>query len=359
MSEPAPIRCYPFFLGLKATARYWDTDAKGVNERFLSDIDPEYFLEIASCLMVKYKQDASPRAALGMRHMYHHSLECMFSMACALVQANNYPIGWIMSYTNGQLRDTVDAISRGRPVPVRFRGLDEPRWSGLLKAIFRRIGPSVPEIQPSALEENASTIGTLARDLVSEVYADEYNSIKHGLRLRSGGFTFRMGLEEEPGKPAPEEAMQTVAHSDTGTSYYKRIPFEIKGDHMISSRALNWDVETVLYRLHFASVWMANFRALLLMGVCDPKEVKLRLVDKEWCEACRRTPGVDNVNMTNGYSVDDQSVGRYVDPKNPRCLWPNNGYEARPRPGRQASRHRSQRDYTLRYLIPAKASARL
>lgn len=321
MSEPAPIRCYPIFLGLNRTARYWDTDAVGTNERFLSDIDPEYFLEVASCLMAKHEEDKSPRAALGIRQMYHHSLECMFSMACSLVQAHNYPIGWMLSYTNSQLRETVDAISHGRPIPVRL-GLDEPRWSGLLISLLRRLDRSAPGTHAPALAENALTLSTLARDLVSDVYADEYNSIKHGLRLRSGGFTLRFGLEEEPGKPAPEEAMELVAHSETGTSYYKRLPFEIKGQYRISSRCLNWDVETVLYRLHFASVWMANFRALLLMMVCNRKEVSLKFVDTEWCEAGRRAPAVDNLNMTGGYSVDDQSVARNLDPTDPHCLWP-------------------------------------
>jgi hypothetical protein len=50
---------------------------------------------------------------------------------------------------------------------------------------------------------------------------DEYNSIKHGFRVRSGGVTLLAGLEEEPGVPAPPENMELIGHSEFGSSFLR------------------------------------------------------------------------------------------------------------------------------------------
>ena len=51
-------------------------------------------------------------------------------------------------------------------------------------------------------------------------FIKEYNSIKHGLRARPGGFHFAVGPENIPGVPAAPEKMMSLGSSTFGSSYF-------------------------------------------------------------------------------------------------------------------------------------------
>lgn len=90
----------------------------------------------------------------------------------------------------------------------------------------------------------------------------EYNSLKHGFRVRGGGFTVRAGIEEQPGVAAPEANMQTIGSSQFGSSFLISQPVledqQLKSHFRMRHSALNWSIEAVAQKLQCLSFSINN-----------------------------------------------------------------------------------------------------
>jgi len=102
-----------------------------------------------------------------------------------------------------------------------------------------------------------------ASDFLNENFDREYNSIKHGSRAKFGGFYFALGLEDEPGVPAPPERMQAMANSVFGSSFF--VPDRLKDNRnfTVSHQALNWVPGNYVDALHLISASIHNAVAFL------------------------------------------------------------------------------------------------
>ena len=113
----------------------------------------------------------------------------------------------------------------------------------------------------------------LASDFVKQDFTDEYNSIKHGLRIQSGGFSLAIGREDEPGIPAPADRMQLIGKSKYGSSFNV---LEKIGEHnfhqqsKITSR--NWSPIDIAWALHLVSISISNVVAALKILNGTPAE---------------------------------------------------------------------------------------
>lgn len=88
--------------------------------------------------------------------------------------------------------------------------------------------------------------------------------MKHGMRVRSGGFGLRIGLEHAIGSPPPAEEMQTLANSNYGSSFYVPEPLD-GGEHFrtdphfrIRDRSLNWSARAAAEALLLLSSSINN-----------------------------------------------------------------------------------------------------
>src|SRR5438094_3978161 len=93
----------------------------------------------------------------------------------------------------------------------------------------------------------ATLWGQLAHELLNPDHIDEYNSVKHGLRMRAGGFKLRAGLEHTYGEPPPEAEMNTIGHSEHGSSFFRLERIRTEASRSFSARRVsrNWKVEKV------------------------------------------------------------------------------------------------------------------
>ena len=137
----------------------------------------------------------------------------------------------------------------------------------------------------------------------NNAYVDEYNALKHGFRVRPGGFTLAAGVEHEYGVDPPADEMKTIAASQFGATFLKIESLgAAKGSRHIRSRqiSVNWSLERtiLLHQLVHMSIKNA-VSALKVINNYKPGEcLFLRPQDDDdFQEPWRHSPGVTNMNF--------------------------------------------------------------
>lgn len=269
----------------------WEWDFHERNLEFINSINHSYFEYLA---MVHFEQlknagDDKQLAAVALRTAYHHGLETLFSLLCATIQAPDCIFGWILKSRPSQIRKLVKKINSGRTKVFNKHKLDYVSWD----AISSRIHACSNE-DKERVEETTKCFADLwarfSTDYIDERNVHEYNSIKHGLRTKLGGFGLSIGIETEYGKAAPPENMHTVGHSEYGTSFF--IAEQIQGSpeskkkdlHFKARRySLNWNPENVANGLILQSMSINNILSYLkiIHGVDPSTCLFLRPQDAE------------------------------------------------------------------------------
>jgi hypothetical protein len=95
----------------------------------------------------------------------------------------------------------------------------------------------------------------------------EYNSLKHGFRIRSSGVKLAFGLEQQYGvAPSPEE-MTYLGGADTGSTFYaiERAGPDVSGTRSKRSRrrTVNWEPEPMIRGLQVLDVSIRNIVAFM------------------------------------------------------------------------------------------------
>ena len=120
-------------------------------------------------------------------------------------------------------------------------------WETVAKSVFQRYMPNT-ERNVETVEAFTSLWQELAIEFSNKDHINEYNSIKHGFRVRSGGFALSIGLEQEYGVPPPSKEMQLVGKSDFGSTIFNIETIgDAKGNRNIRSRraSINWSIVSV------------------------------------------------------------------------------------------------------------------
>jgi hypothetical protein len=196
----------------------WDWKLLEKNIEFLEGIDANYFRYIAETHNEHVEGDSKHRAALALRLAYSHGLETLFALLCSVIQAPQCVVGWMLTYRNVDLVNLVRKISREEAVYTVFK--KKPvTWKSLAVYIHNGIGHE--QEKKLWIQEGFGKLWSwFADDFLSEDFNREYNGIKHGLRVRPGGFSLAMGFEDIPGVPASPDKMMTIASSEFGSSYF-------------------------------------------------------------------------------------------------------------------------------------------
>jgi hypothetical protein len=235
-------------------------DLKQRNAEFLDGFDTGYFEFLINTLA---DAEDEKRAALALRSTLHHSLETLFTLLCALSQAPHCVYAWISKCSTGPLRRLVETIGRGEPINGPW--VTRPRgWSGLADIVFDRYMPN-EEKGETTKRLLALLWQRLAREFLDPDHIDEYNSIKHGLRMRSGGFSLRVGVEHSYGVPPPQHEMSTIGHSEHGSSFFRLERVGAKDSRTFTTRriSLNWRLEKVILLCQLAAMSIENIVGVL------------------------------------------------------------------------------------------------
>jgi hypothetical protein len=258
----------------------WDWDIRQVNLDYLDSIDPRYFAHMATIHGPSLEGEERQYAAAALRMAYTHGLESLFALICAAIQAPDCVVGWLLKYKNIELESVVKKISGWESVYSKLK-LNPITWEKLAET-FLPFTAGDAERDSRVKQAFGRLWGQFAHDFIDENNRLEYNSIKHGIRARMGGFYLAMGLEDQPGVPAPPERMETVAQSDFGSSFFVAEKLQDGRNLRIRRQSLNWNPENFLPALDLISTSITNVIAFLkLINGVPPAEVEWLCPDDE------------------------------------------------------------------------------
>ena len=260
----------PFVVNEK-TYCFWDADIAEINTRFINQIDPNYFEYVANANFAilnnedKEKVDEKTKqyAAITMRIAYSQGLEVLFSFLFASIQAPDCVIGWLLKYSNSDLSDVVKKFRNYEKIlsklPKEIRD-----WNALVDNIFFWLDESQKVTTAPILEGFARLWGQFAQDFLDVNFTNEYNSIKHGLRVHMGGFHLMIGPPQEKiGEITPIEKMETMAYSEFGTTFFVSEKIEKTPNYIVHTQSRNWNPEDCYNALVLISLSIKNILVFL------------------------------------------------------------------------------------------------
>lgn len=277
----------------------WEIDIKGRNKEFLDGIDTEFFDYVVE---LHLNADDEKRASIALRSTLYHAMETMFSLLGAYIQAPDCAYAWIAKCSNCELREFIGSLENYKNDLFTKLLIERVSWEEISKSVFRGYLPET-EKNENTTKLYARLWRRLAREFLDQSYIDEYNSIKHGFRIRSGGFSLAVGAEHEYGVPPPAEEMRALGGSEHGSTYLKLEPIgDPKGNRSLRSRrcSLNWRIEKTALLIQLISMSITNVTSALKIangaegGTCK----FLRPVEDDDFENPWSFPtGVTNFNM--------------------------------------------------------------
>jgi hypothetical protein len=149
-------------------------------------MDPDFFVHAAEAhveVLNHDEGDSSRHAALALRLLHGHALETLLSLLAATVQAPDCVFGWMTKYREPHLRAVLECLSTARPVLSKLR-LKSPTWEGVSAAIHSFVKINEEGKALRVQESYARFWRSAANFYLNRRNQDEFNSIKHGLRVR-------------------------------------------------------------------------------------------------------------------------------------------------------------------------------
>jgi len=270
---------YNFFLVDERPFCVWDIDLKKRSIEFIESLDPSYFEYVANTNLqnIGDGDDAlskkSQHAALALRTAYSQALETLFALICASIQAPRCVPAWINLYRNNELRNIVDKIHNYKPLLSQIK-FDVLEWSVVSNIIFQSLVIEDKEKEDSIKTGFARLWSRFASEFLDESFTREYNSIKHGLRVRPGGFYLALGPQSKPGMPA--EKMTLLGKSDFGAGYLTAEKVNDENHHLLMRKHhRNWNPEDISWGLHLASMSILNVQsAIRILNGVQPEQVQ-------------------------------------------------------------------------------------
>ncbi len=264
MTEEQPqaqLQCARFAI-LEKPFCVWEWDLAKRNLEFISGLDPDYFKYLGERLAPDLETEQKQRAAIALRLAYRHGLETFLAILFGAAQAGDCLAGWLHRYQLGDLRGLCDRARWGGHFPNRL-SLKRCSFSALANAMlsFRL----EDEDRDRQVKEGFGGLWQrFAVDFLNEQQIREYNSLKHGLRLRPGGFTLRFGSEDTPGVPPPPEKMHSLGGSEFGSTFILPEPIgALKNHFRLKESHLNWVPANHVAGLELLSMSTRNVIAFL------------------------------------------------------------------------------------------------
>jgi hypothetical protein len=292
----------------------WDWDLHEQTTTFLKTFDATYFVYVANLHAERLDGDDARHAATEIRATYCHAMETLFALIGAIVQAPDCVSGWIQKYRPEHLDQFVEKISKGQEVYSKVEA-EHLNWKTLAEFTLKFV--SLPDKEKEArIKTGFGRFWTrLASDFLSSEIRAEYNSIKHGFRIGSGGSWISVSAEETPGAPCPPEKMHVMGGSEFGSTFFE--PSELcKHNLRLARRAVNWDPFALAGRIRLIAMSLRNLVSFL--SIChgsDPASVQFQWpeelddFDEVW-----RGPSVRTSSFSTIIEVKD------IDPKSPEDI---------------------------------------
>lgn len=240
----------------------WEADLLEKNQTFLKSIDVDYFDYMLSCHQAG---DDDKRAAIALRSAMYHAMETMYSLIGAYVQGPLCAYAWIAKCSNVELRTFVKSVSKQESNIPSVLKLSALNWQNIALAIFDQATGDQDKNEHTA-SFYAKFWKRVSSEFLDQDCIDENNSIKHGFRVKSGGFRMNVRIQEQPNVQPVKGRVHAFAGSDYGTSFHRVLQANsIKGNRSLISeeKSLNWKLENVVAMIELMSASITNIVSAL------------------------------------------------------------------------------------------------
>lgn len=225
---------------------------------FLNMLDPAYFDHVSITMgnLLASNDEEAQYAAIALRTAYSHSLETLFALIGAAIQAHQCVAAWLVKYKNSELEQLVRKLDAGMPVYSRLT-ITPLTWHNLAE-ILSPVDHKNAEKNEWIRRGFGKLWRRLAKEFLAQETSEEYNSIKHGLRISQRGFSAAFGLETISGQPAPSENMRMLANSKFGNTYHVAQKLHDGRNFRLMEKSYNWNPYKYVYALQLISMSVKN-----------------------------------------------------------------------------------------------------
>jgi hypothetical protein len=322
---------YGLFLVDERTFCLWDQDVRKVNLDFLNSVDPEYYEYLAD---VNYEnlesedEKVSQHAAVAIRAAFSQGLETLFAFIFASIQAPHCVPAWMALYKPSELYKLVRKVDKHEKI-LSLLKTQAVNWWALSNVVYEALVLEDKDKENSIKDGFGQLWSQFASIYLQDGFSTEYNSIKHGLRVKSGGFSLAIGVEDKPGVHAPPERMVLMGKSKFGTSYYDAEQIaDLKRHIQIRRNSRNWSPEDMVWGLKLISTSISNIiSALKIFNGIKADEVQFHWPNdlEAFKEPSKRTQSL-GVTSISGFKTiipkevvtdfsKDEIIQKYLDGK--------------------------------------------
>src|SRR3989344_1883137 len=293
----------------------WDFDLKTHNIEFLENIDLSHFEYLANVHGNQLDGENKHHAALALRTAYSQGLETLFAFLAALIQAPHCVAGWITHYKTKDLESFIYKFQNQQRVysvlPDEFMS-----WDGISEAIHMGLVAKDNKEKETIIKGFGRLWRMFAVDFLTNEAKDEYNSIKHGLRVQPGGFELAIGPEITPGVPLPQEKWIQIGKSDFGSTFptvYKIVGRKLH--FQLRNHSRNWNPIDLANGLLLISVSLNNIveRLKILNGVgIDQVSFRALSDEKEFLKPWKNSYSIGTTHFSQElYPLKIEDVPNY------------------------------------------------
>ncbi len=280
------------------------------NLDFLKGIDPEYWRYQAAVHKSAIGSDDEgqrQRAATALRVAYGHGVEALVALLGAFVQAPTYPLGWISSYRNLELRSVAKRLQTG--VPALPGQLAPATWPSIAAEVFRYV---LKDLRTELSCRFAAVWEYFADRFLEDTFEPEYNTLKHGMRSLVGGFKIALGPDttdlspSTPDQHAPQ-ALVGVAEYGSTFNLHRRIEGTSHSFEFHERASQAWVPSQFVAGLDLVAVSVRNIVSrLLIVAGEEPVDVRFEWPeDTDAYERCwKPAPSISTVSFRSSIALD-------------------------------------------------------
>lgn len=281
---------------------FWSINLRLENLRFLRDIDPEYFnYQIKVHEQGLKNEELKHQAATSIRVLYYQALETLFTLLGATLQAPHAIHAWIQKVRTQPLRYLIERISNHDSNIFNYFGIVEFNWEAVANKLL--LGH---EKWAEDLDEHIINLGTFlsycAKEFTNDHNVNEYNCLKHSIRVKAGGFQLKITPRESEKEKSEQGFNEDV---EFGSSFYSI--FQLKDNHFQSRRnSIAWDPKQNLNIVGTIALLIMNIKELLQV-VNGANKINLFIPKdpKAFKNTIDRNPTVTNLSLKYNFETED------------------------------------------------------
>lgn len=246
----------------------WGYDLHEENLNSIGSINPDLWkdmLDIISNSAAKYSDDKSKlnTCAVSARINLGIGMESLFSLLFACIQAYDCVPGWLQFYGTRDLTSLISKVNCGKEILSKV-SLNEISWSAISDLIHCNFELGDPVQEKKTKEYFGQTLSRFAHEMLDQGKRREFNSLKHSMRVRLGGFGVKYSLGKDVKDANPD--VIDFGHSEYGSSFLNAIQItkKSKSHYAFERVSYNWNIPYLLKCIEMIQILTYNLKTYLL-----------------------------------------------------------------------------------------------